>query len=89
MDINNKKNKRKYFRYNNILLILFLYYISFSLSSKNNKLIHDSEIIITISGNGKQQILRNEAQVYNDILEKTVKLVFGIKPSEILDNKKK
>ena len=85
---NNKKNKRKYFRYNNILLILFLYYISFSLSLKNNKLMYDSEITITISGDGKQPILKNQQEVVNSSYL-PVNLVFGIKPSEILVNDKK
>ena len=61
----NKNNKRKYFRYNNILLILLFYYILFSSSLKNNKLMHESEITITIRGNGKQQILANKAYVYD------------------------
>jgi len=79
---NNEKYKRKYFRYNNILLILLFYYISFSSSLKNNKLIYESEITITISGYGTQQILTNNITISKE------ELVFGIKPSEILVNDK-
>jgi len=84
----NKNNKRKYFRYNNILLILLFYYISFSLSLKINKLISESEITITISGYGTQQILGNKANVYNHISDRYEELFFDIKPSEILVNDK-
>ena len=72
---NNEKYKRKYFRYNNILLILLFYYISFSSSLKNNKLIYESEITITISGNGAQQILTNNTTISMYIIYQRKKII--------------
>ena len=96
------KNQQNYFkinnRYNNIknidnntILLLFILCILFSLSLENQKLIYDSEIIITIKGKGNQPILNNKSQeLYSSIAGGNyIDMPFGIKPSEILVNDKK
>ena len=69
-------------------LILFILYISFSLSLENQILVYDSEIIITIKGKGNQPILNNKTQELVSGSNKK-NLSFEIKPSEILVNDKK
>ena len=72
----------------NILVIYFIF-LSLLYKVKLSKLLSDSEIILTIKGDGKQQILSNKGfQIKNNTSGKRQRYVYTTLPSEIFVNGK-
>ena len=86
------KNKIKAKIYNlSPLLIIFTIFIflqiSFEKLSNLRNLISESEITITIKGNGTRQILNNKTiQIYDSLTQRNRNYRFDYNPSEILVN---
>ena len=90
--INKKRKDSLYFKkiYNKYSKLLYLILFSFSISPEKHcldKIISDTEIILTIKGKGNQPILNNQSiQLWDSISQTNKSYTFNELPSEIFVN---